>query len=121
MLWAAVAAVALPRLRGCCLDHWWYAHGRIVDTPFYQGYGLQMRNGLLPYRDFSVEYPPGALPVFLAPTYFGQPTVLVDYAALVRAADGGLRARVPRFRAALAALAAGGRASWRSRRCSSGS
>ena len=44
-----------------CLGHWWYAHGRIVDTPIYQGYGLQMRNGLLPYRDFSVEYPPGAV------------------------------------------------------------
>ncbi len=77
-LWAAIAA-ALFLGAWVCLDHGWYAHGRIVDTPFYQGYGLQMRNGLLPYRDFSVEYPPGALPVFVAPTYFGQPTVPSDY------------------------------------------
>jgi hypothetical protein len=77
-LWAAIAA-ALFLGAWVCLDHGWYAHGRIVDTPIYQGYGLQMRNGLLPYRDFSVEYPPGALPVFVAPTYFGQPTVPSDY------------------------------------------
>src|SRR5258705_1996548 len=31
-----------------------------------------MRDGELPYRDFPVEYPPGALPAFLAPTYFGN-------------------------------------------------
>jgi hypothetical protein len=77
-VWAGVAAAVF--LGGwVCLDHWFYAHGRIVDTPFYQSYGLQMRNGLLPYRDFSVEYPPGALPAFVAPTYFGQPTVPSDY------------------------------------------
>src|SRR5262249_54409748 len=54
-------------------------HGRIVDTPYYQSYGLSMRNGEVPYRDFEVDYPPGALPVFLAPTYVGEPTWIVDY------------------------------------------
>jgi uncharacterized membrane protein len=62
------------------LDHGYYAHGRISDVGVYQGYGLDMRLGQVPYRDFGVEYPPGALPVFLAPTYAGQPTDPVDYA-----------------------------------------
>jgi hypothetical protein len=74
-----LAAVAVFGLSWYCLGHWWYAHGRIVDTPFYQSYGLQMRLGAVPYRDFPVEYPPGALPAFLVPTYFGQPTVLASY------------------------------------------
>jgi hypothetical protein len=77
-VWAAVAAAVFLGA-WVCLDHWFYSHGRIVDTPFYQSYGLQMRNGLLPYRDFSVEYPPGALPAFLVPTYFGEATVPSDY------------------------------------------
>ena len=61
------------------LDHGYYAHERISDVGVYQGYGLDMRLGQVPYRDFGVEYPPGALPVFLAPTYAGQPTDPVDY------------------------------------------
>jgi hypothetical protein len=61
------------------LGHWFFAHGRIVDTPFYQQYGLQMRLGAMPYRDFSLDYPPGALPMFVAPTYVGHPTDPADY------------------------------------------
>ncbi len=37
------------------------------DSVVYQGYAQAMRDGKLPYRDFSVVYPPGALPVLLAP------------------------------------------------------
>ena len=39
----------------------------IIDTPVYQGYGEKMVNGKVPYRDFAVEYPPAALPVFVLP------------------------------------------------------
>jgi hypothetical protein len=39
----------------------------IIDTPVYQGYGEKMLDGEVPYRDFAVEYPPGALPVFVLP------------------------------------------------------
>jgi Glycosyltransferase family 87 len=40
----------------------------IVDTPTYQGYGDAIVDfGAVPYRDFSLEYPPGALPAFILP------------------------------------------------------
>jgi Glycosyltransferase family 87 len=41
---------------------------QIVDTPVYQEYGEAMAAGEVPYRDFELEYPPGALPVFWLPT-----------------------------------------------------
>ena len=44
-----------------------YEREQIVDTPVYEHYGEAMEAGQVPYRDFAVEYPPGALPVFLVP------------------------------------------------------
>ena len=44
-----------------------YERDQIVDTPVYEEYGTAMADGRVPYRDFDVEYPPGALPVFLIP------------------------------------------------------
>jgi hypothetical protein len=44
-----------------------YERNQIVDTPVYQQYGEAMANGEVPYRDFALEYPPGALPVFALP------------------------------------------------------
>jgi uncharacterized membrane protein len=41
---------------------------QIVDTPVYQEYGESIAGGEVPYRDFELEYPPGALPVFWLPT-----------------------------------------------------
>ena len=41
---------------------------QIVDTPVYQEYGEAMAAGAVPYRDFDLEYPPAALPVFWLPT-----------------------------------------------------
>ncbi len=40
---------------------------QIIDTPVYQEYGEAMAAGEVPYRDFELEYPPGALPVFWLP------------------------------------------------------
>jgi hypothetical protein len=40
----------------------------VGDTPLYQRYGENARDGLVPYADFFMEYPPAALPVFVAPT-----------------------------------------------------
>jgi uncharacterized membrane protein len=56
------------------LDYW--SRGALVDWPTYQRYGDAILNhGLVPYRDFAVEYPPGALVVFIPPAAFA------DYAA----------------------------------------
>ena len=37
---------------------------QIVDIPVYETYGNAIERGKIPYRDFRLEYPPGALPVF---------------------------------------------------------
>ena len=56
------------------LDFW--SRHAIVDWPGYEHYGdAILHQGLVPYRDFAVEYPPAALVSFLLPAAFG------DYAA----------------------------------------
>jgi uncharacterized membrane protein len=51
------------------LDFW--SRGALVDWPTYQRYGDAILNhGLVPYRDFAVEYPPGALAMFILPSAF---------------------------------------------------
>jgi hypothetical protein len=66
---AAAAAVAVALFVGSWwgLHHGFYKHRQIIDTPVYQYYGDAIWNGNLPYRDFAVEYPPGALPMFAVP------------------------------------------------------
>jgi uncharacterized membrane protein len=65
----AVALVALAVFGAAwtLLHRGFYARDQIVDTPVYQRYGDAMLDGRVPYRDFRVEYPPAALPVFLLP------------------------------------------------------
>jgi hypothetical protein len=65
----ALTALALALFTGSwiALHHGWLARGEIIDTPVYENYGDAMVRGEVPYRDFAVEYPPGALPVFLQP------------------------------------------------------
>lgn len=66
----AVAAAAVAVFLGSwtLLHQLWYAHaGAIVDTPGYETYGDAIVAGQVPYRDFAVEYPPGALLPMLAP------------------------------------------------------
>ena len=67
---AAVAAGAICVFLGSwvLLHQIWYANaGEIVDTPGYEAYADSIVAGKVPYRDFSVEYPPGALLPMLAP------------------------------------------------------
>jgi uncharacterized membrane protein len=67
---AAIAAIALATLflaSWAAIHFGFYADEQIVDTPVYEEYGEAMVDGKVPYRDFDVEYPPLALPVFLIP------------------------------------------------------
>jgi uncharacterized membrane protein len=63
----ALAALALFGAAWVLLHVGFYTHDQIVDTPVYQRYGDAIAHGQVPYRDFDLEYPPGALPVFALP------------------------------------------------------
>ncbi len=39
----------------------------VTDIPLYRTYGERVAGGLVPYRDFAFEYPPGALPFLVLP------------------------------------------------------
>jgi hypothetical protein len=64
---AAFAAIALFVVSWTVLHVGFYKNKQIIDTPVYQHYGNLIADGKVPYRDFDVEYPPGALPIFALP------------------------------------------------------
>ena len=49
------------------VHHLWYRVGWGVDIPIYHAYARDAVHGQIPYRDFSLEYPPGFLIPALAP------------------------------------------------------
>jgi hypothetical protein len=63
----AAASAALFLVCWGLIHHGFYARDQIVDTPIYQRYGESMTRGEVPYRDFALEYPPAALPIFVLP------------------------------------------------------
>jgi hypothetical protein len=71
------AAIALVGL-GLFLASWALLHvgfwerDQVRDTPLYQRYGDWIEDGDVPYRDFDVEYPPGALPTFAVPSLLSE-------------------------------------------------
>jgi Glycosyltransferase family 87 len=66
-LGSTAVGVAVFVLAWALLHEGFYARDQIVDTPIYERYGEAMTGGQMPYRDFRVEYPPAALPIFLLP------------------------------------------------------
>jgi Glycosyltransferase family 87 len=64
---SAALGVALFLLSWGLLHHGFYADDQIADTPIYERYGEAVTRGQVPYRDFTVEYPPAALPAFVLP------------------------------------------------------
>ena len=93
---AAFAAIALFVVSWTLLHVGFYKHKQLIDTPVYQRYGNAIADGKVPYRDFEVEYPPGALPVFALPGLAepGREPERVDrLPPLVRDADVVVRRR----------------------------
>src|SRR5438093_4368621 len=65
---AALLGVALLTPVWALLHVSFWGTTKIVDTPLYQRYGDAILAGKVPYRDFRLEYPPGALPAFVLPS-----------------------------------------------------
>jgi hypothetical protein len=82
---ATLVAVVLFLVVWGALHRGFFTHDPIVDTPVYERYGSQIDDGNVPYRDFALEYPPGALPVFAVPALgdVGSETFRVRFEALM--------------------------------------
>jgi uncharacterized membrane protein len=53
-----------------------FRHWLFGDARYYESWGGWIAAHQVPYRDFNVEYPPGALPTFIAPVFLRK---LFDY------------------------------------------
>ena len=73
-LWLRPAAAAIPIYLAACAvpDGGLFRAERFRDVHLYQGFAHAVFAGQVPYRDFFMEYPPGALAVFLPPAAFGS-------------------------------------------------
>src|SRR3954454_851600 len=82
--WRA-AAVAIPAYVAACAvpDGGLFRAARFRDVHLYQGFAHSVFDGRVPYRDFFMEYPPGALAVFLPPQIFGTSHYNAAFKALM--------------------------------------
>ena len=78
----ALLAVAAAGATGLAVVHLEGGPG-ISDTAVYLRYGERIAGGDLPYRDFPVEYPPGALVPFVLPALVSE--TRDDYDSVFRA------------------------------------
>ncbi|HEY4348075.1 MAG TPA: glycosyltransferase 87 family protein [Gaiellaceae bacterium] len=101
------------------VGHSSYAHRGSSDVGFYQVFASEIADGKVPYRDFAVEYPPGALVAFAAPITVVHPSRAHSYDVWFARAMGALgllcmllgtfvrRAALPLFVVAVSPLAVG--------------
>ena len=107
----ALAGVALFVIAWLALHAGHYDDVTITDTGVYEEYGDRMLDGEVPYRDFPLEYPPGALPAFALPSLAGEGRYDVWFDVLMLLCGAAAVALVAMtlgaLRASPAALAAG--------------
>jgi uncharacterized membrane protein len=80
-------AVALPlfvlgctfAVGGLAKNEW---HG---DVPHYESFGTRVLGGEVPYHNFYLEYPPGALPVFVVPAAVSKTHYITTFKLLMTA------------------------------------
>jgi hypothetical protein len=109
---AAIAAAGVAVLLACSLPPPWpvFSLQDRGDIAHYFDYAQRTSDGQVPYRDFAMEYPPGALPALLAPLpadhgYYDRFRALM--VVLCAAAVGLLAAALFLAGASAAELAAG--------------
>lgn len=66
----AAALGSLLFLLACAVPTFGLFRGEL-GTSLFRSYGERVLDGEIPYRDFSLEYPPGALPAFVVPALGG--------------------------------------------------
>lgn len=71
--------VALFVASWIAIHYGFFARGQVRDTPLYEYYGDATVHGYLPYRDFGVDYPPGALQAFVIPSLWAGPNHVSSY------------------------------------------
>jgi hypothetical protein len=64
---ALVASAVFVAVAVAATVAWQLSGHAVTDIPLYHAYGERIAGGLLPYRDFGFEYPPGALPALVLP------------------------------------------------------
>ena len=79
---ALVGGLLLLVASWTALHGWFFDDAQIVDTPIYIKYGNLIAGGEVPYRDFRVEYPAAALPIFAAPAIGHAPSRFESYRLL---------------------------------------
>ncbi|MBE0428503.1 MAG: DUF2029 domain-containing protein [Thermoleophilia bacterium] len=55
------------------LEILWYGNRNITDLPLYYNYAGRIAGGMLPYRDFALEYPPVGMMLLLLPRLISGP------------------------------------------------
>jgi hypothetical protein len=113
--WTAVAAASVVLGISFFALISWLEQGQLSDVPLYAQWAGLVRHGGVPYRDFSFEYPPAALPPMLVadylpwsyPTSFAVVMGVCGAACIVAAATAlrGVEAGAERTWAVLLALA----------------
>ena len=91
--WAAVAVASVLFGLSFYALRRWLERGALSDVGLYQHYATLIRNGAVPYRDFTLEYPPAALPTFLVPAYMSW-SYATSFAVLMGICGAGCLALV---------------------------